>query len=55
MTADSEPAVFAVEDFLGICYLAESKFLGDLRSYLGGVTVDSLASAYDYVGSADFL
>ena len=49
MPAYGELAVFTFEYLLGVGHLVETEFLGHLRAYLGGVSVDGLTASDDHV------
>ena len=53
MSANRYLAVLAVKDFLSVCNLVQTELLGDLRSYLGRVSVDGLAASDDEVDISD--
>ncbi len=50
----SHLAVFEVDNLLGISYLRNAEFFGNLGTYLCGVSVNSLTSAKNYVIVAKF-
>ena len=55
MAADCSLAVLDLEHFLGVGHLVEAELLSDLRTHLGRISVDGLATAKHDVDVADFL